>query len=69
MKRPLDMTGHPYPICLAPPLNLARHGLLLGCSKAYSSLAEVIDGVPLSEECITQNCQWAYRLGEVLQKD
>jgi hypothetical protein len=68
MKRSLDVTGFPYPISVPSPSNLA-HDLLLGCSKANSSLAEVIDGVPLSEECVTENCQWAYGLREVLQED
>jgi hypothetical protein len=68
MKSPLDMNGFPIQIVSIPPSNHIQHDLLLGLSKTDGSLAEVVDGVPLSEECITENCQWAYGLGEVLYR-
>jgi len=38
---------------------------LFGSSEANSSLAKIINGIPLSEECVAKDCQWAYGLGEV----
>jgi hypothetical protein len=68
MKRHLDKTASPIQFVSIPPSSGIHHDLLLGSSKTNSSLAEVIDGIPLSEERITEDCQWAYGLGEVLQK-
>jgi hypothetical protein len=61
------MTASPIQFVSIPPSNRIHHDLLLRGSKTNGSLAEVIDGVPLSEECITKDCQWAYGLREVLQ--
>jgi hypothetical protein len=61
------MTASHIQFVSIPPSNI-HHDLLLGSSKTNGSLAEVIDGIPLSEECITKYCQWAYGLGEVLEK-
>lgn len=42
--------------------------LQLGGGKTDSALAEIVDGVPFSEESITENGQWSYGLWEVLLK-
>jgi hypothetical protein len=41
--------------------------LRLGGSEADGALAEIIDGVPFSEESVTENGEWAYGLWEVLK--
>ena len=41
--------------------------LCLASSEADRSLAEIVDGIPLSEESITQDCEWSYGLWEVLK--
>lgn len=61
------MTGSTIQIVSIPLSHRVHRDLLLGLSKANGSLAEVIDGIPLSKECITKNCQWAYGLWEVLR--
>jgi len=67
MKPSLDVTSSPIQIVSIPPSNRPIHHLLLRLSKANGSLAEVINGVPLSQEGITKNGKWAYGLGEILE--
>jgi len=59
------MNGSPIQIVSIPPSDRIHPNLLLGLSETNGSLAEVVNGVPLSEECIAEDCQWAYGLGEV----
>lgn len=41
--------------------------LCLGGSETNGTLAEIVDGVPFSEESVTEDGQWAYGLREILR--
>jgi hypothetical protein len=41
--------------------------LRLSGSETDGAFAKIIDGVPFSEESVTENGEWSYGLGEVLK--